>query len=238
MTRDSAGGLALSRSADVETILSLAAHDLRGPLGVVTGYLRMLTQLPPDALAPEYRQMVAAMHKSTETLTSTVDEIGLLADLAGSALSVNRVDVTVASLLAAFSESGDPTRDLRIDGTAGNVFVRVDPTHMRHALGILLRCTAAALEPGLPLQMHHRCPAGRADRPVILIGAPDAVGTFPSSDDWPPRGSLRPRTVGELVAQWLIETQGARLDSRRRHVVAIELPGLEEPGSDGHAGSG
>ncbi|MDP2320603.1 MAG: HAMP domain-containing sensor histidine kinase [Acidobacteriota bacterium] len=61
------------------TLLSLASHELRGPTGVVRGYLRLLEQ---DAtLGERPRRVMVEMTRATERLAALLDELTELAHL-------------------------------------------------------------------------------------------------------------------------------------------------------------
>ena len=61
------------------TLLSLAAHELRGPTGVVRGYLRLLEQ---DAtLGERPRRLMLEISRATDRMAAILDEVNDLAHL-------------------------------------------------------------------------------------------------------------------------------------------------------------
>jgi signal transduction histidine kinase len=61
-------------------VLSLLSHELRGPLGVIRGYLRLLDQTGAD-LSAEHRQVVAAALKASDRAADLLTQTSMLAQL-------------------------------------------------------------------------------------------------------------------------------------------------------------
>ena len=61
-------------------ILSLLSHELRGPLGVIRGYLRLLEQAGPE-LSDSHRQAVTAALKASDRAAELLDKASMLAQL-------------------------------------------------------------------------------------------------------------------------------------------------------------
>jgi signal transduction histidine kinase len=65
---------------DAPRVLSLLAHELRGPLGVIRGYLRLLDQSAAE-LSEQSRQSVAAALGASDRMAEVLDEASFLAHL-------------------------------------------------------------------------------------------------------------------------------------------------------------
>ncbi|MGH9174698.1 MAG: histidine kinase dimerization/phospho-acceptor domain-containing protein, partial [Vicinamibacterales bacterium] len=61
-------------------VLSLLSHELRGPLGVMRGYLRLLDQTGPD-LSDQHRQAVSAALKASDLAADLLTQTSMLAQL-------------------------------------------------------------------------------------------------------------------------------------------------------------
>ena len=62
-------------------LLSLASHELRGPTGVLRGYLRLLEQDATLGVRP--RKVMAEMTRATDRLAGLLDELSELAHTQG-----------------------------------------------------------------------------------------------------------------------------------------------------------
>lgn len=67
-------------SDDASRVLSLLSHELRGPLGVIRGYLRLLEQTGPD-LSDRHRQAVTAALKASDRAADLLTQVSMLAQL-------------------------------------------------------------------------------------------------------------------------------------------------------------
>ena len=127
--------------ADAEKILPLFIHDLRTPIGVAQGYLRLL-QEQRLATAEEREQALARAMDALGRLSRLCHEAGSFADLSGvptiavdaSAL-VARVAVRVRDLGLATTGEVDPAARLRIAG---------DPDRLAEAIMVVLGMVAGS----------------------------------------------------------------------------------------------
>lgn len=79
------------------TLLSLASHELRGPTGVVRGYLRLLEQ---DAtLGDRPRRVMSEMTRATDRLAALLDELSELAHLKDGRIKLSLRSMSVRSVL-------------------------------------------------------------------------------------------------------------------------------------------
>lgn len=79
------------------TLLSLASHELRGPTGVIRGYLRLLEQ---DATIGERpRRVMLEIARATDRLAAILDEVSELAHLKDGRLKLTLKRTSLRSVL-------------------------------------------------------------------------------------------------------------------------------------------
>jgi signal transduction histidine kinase len=102
-------------SDDLPRVLSLLSHELRGPLGVIRGYLRHVVQSSHE-LSARSRQSIEAALKASDRIADILDEASLLAHLqiGDVRLEPKRVALTtvVHAAIQAAGLPGDSTVDL------------------------------------------------------------------------------------------------------------------------------
>jgi signal transduction histidine kinase len=148
-------------------LVSVACHDILTPLATVYGFARTLEQLPLEAPAPRYVEMIGAASAQIDEL---VDQLRLVARIESGKYEpvlVDRDSLELAREAAARLEEG------RVGVFGEGALVRVDPEPTVRALSQLARAAArfggyesVELEvrgPGLVLS-----PLSRAAEPVVL----------------------------------------------------------------------
>jgi PAS domain S-box-containing protein len=80
-------------NADLETFAAAAAHDLRNPLVLVSGYADLLASTPAAA-APDAAEMVDAIKRSAVRGMQLIDELLAFSGLGAQQLAVQEVDLT------------------------------------------------------------------------------------------------------------------------------------------------
>jgi signal transduction histidine kinase len=77
-----------------EEFLATVAHDLKNPLSAIFGYAdTLLTALPPDALSPKAREMVAKMRSISARSIDLVRNYQQLAEISRPVASHSRTDI-------------------------------------------------------------------------------------------------------------------------------------------------
>lgn len=204
-------------------LLSVAAHDIRSPLGVIRGYLRMLAQ-DPDRLSSEQQATVASMERSAEQITKIVDDLSLLAELSRGTLDLTPAPVPVEALVEPLAGGDGDGPVVRVDGTSGEFLVAVDPSRMRQALHSLVRSVAATLPPHEGLELRHQPDPSRSDRVVILVGGAKAISALAPAAASSSEASGAPRTIREAAARGLVEAQGGAIAYVKPGVLEVRLP--------------
>jgi signal transduction histidine kinase len=216
--------------------LSLAVHEFRTPVTVVSGYLRMLLKEQGGPLSEKQRKMLEEAERSCGRIGALVAEMSELGKLEGGDLAVARQPFDLAPLVAELASGmheGDD-RDVRLEvrGTDRAFSVQGDRPRLAAAIRALMH--AALRERGEPGVIVAECSVLADSNPpyvLIAIGDEDTVkslkaaarGTPPGFDEW--RGGLG---LALPVARRVIEAHGGALWSaggeRPRAGSALRLP--------------
>jgi signal transduction histidine kinase len=174
-------------------LVSVACHDILTPLATVYGFARTLEQLPLDAPAPRYVEMIGAASAQIDEL---VDQLRLVARIESGRYDpalAERDSLELAREAAARLEEG------RLEVSGRGAAVRVDPEPTVRALSQLAR--AAARFGGYEsVELEVRgselvlSPLSRAAEPVVL-------GEDPRELAAPAAGILIRALGGELEAR-------------------------------------
>src|SRR3954471_7458531 len=82
-------------------LLSLSVHELRTPISVVAGYLRMVLKEPAGTLDERCRSMLENAEKSCARLSALVAEMSDLSALEAGTAAFKKAPVDIRSLLTA-----------------------------------------------------------------------------------------------------------------------------------------
>lgn len=131
--------------AALSALLSLASHELRGPTGVVRGYLRMLDV--DSTLGTRPRKVIGDAMRAADKLVGLLDEIGDLARLKDGAVPLTLKSLSLHSVLnqAVQAVTLPASHDIELDVVApSDVRMRVDETRLREAFCTLIFVLARA----------------------------------------------------------------------------------------------
>jgi signal transduction histidine kinase len=148
-------------------LVSVACHDILTPLATVYGFARTLEQLPLEAPAPRYVEMIGTASSQIDEL---VDQLRLVARIEAGKYEptlIERDSLALAGEAAARLEEG------RVEVSGRGAPVLVDPEPTARALAQLARATArfgghdsvAVAVDGQELVVS---PLSAAARPVVL----------------------------------------------------------------------
>ena len=128
----------------VSRLLSLTSHELRSPLGVIRGYLKLLEQ-QNAALSDQQRQVIAASLKATDRMIEILGEVSALAHLQRAETLVDKKPVPIDALVDAVIDhlSRDGGHPLR-RGAVPDGEVLADMALLTPALATLAAAAAAA----------------------------------------------------------------------------------------------
>lgn len=127
--------------ARLSRLLSLAVHEFRSPISVVSGYLRMVLKDPTHTLDDRYRRMLEEAEKSCARLTTLVAEMSDLSALEAGTAVFKKAPVDIRVLLADAIRSLPPLADRTVDVqlTEGEAtIVEADATRLKTAITSIL----------------------------------------------------------------------------------------------------
>lgn len=146
-------------------VMSLAVHELRTPVTVVAGYLRMLLREQGGPLTDKQRKMLEEAERSCGRLNALVAEMSDFGKLESGQLSFGQQHVDIAALLAELAadmhEGEDRGVRLELRGTDQPVVVTGDRLRLAAALKVLMH--SALRERGEPGAIVAHCSTVDAD---------------------------------------------------------------------------
>ncbi len=213
--------------------LSLAVHELRTPVSVVSGYLRMLLRHFGATLTDEQRHLVELGEKSCNSLAGLLAELSELSQFEGGATVLQRQPIRLLPLLADVAkvvhEGQDRGITFGVRGSDPDVLVLGDPRRLTAAFSTLATAVLrerAGAEPMLAASRVVDDAGGRVVKTAIAEASDvDAVldDRHEAFDEY--RGGLGFRL---LVASRIVEAHGGRIVSpvaaRGRLAVVVSLP--------------
>jgi signal transduction histidine kinase len=216
--------------------MSLAVHELRTPVTVVSGYLRMLLREQGGPLSDKQRKMLEEAERSCARLGALVGEMSELGKLQSGEAALARQTFDLAELLtelASGMHEGDD-RGIRVEARSAARPVTVTGDRTRLATAIRALMHAVVRERGEPGVIVVECRVLTDATPpmaVVAIGDDASIGDLldagragpPPFDEW--RGGLG---LALPVGRRVIERQGGALWSgageRARSGSAFRLP--------------
>ena len=216
-------------------LLSLAVHELRTPVTVVAGYLRMLLRDQGGPLTDKQRKMVEEAERSCGRLNTLVSEMSDLGKLESGTAALAQQDVDITALLAELAsgmhEGEDRGVRLELRGTDRPIVVTGDRTRLASALTALMH--AALRERGEPGAVIAQCSTVEnadgvryalvafGDATVLPALTQSAMNSMPPFEEF--RGGLG---LALPVARRVIEGHGGALWSAdgARAASALRLP--------------
>jgi two-component system, cell cycle sensor histidine kinase PleC len=193
--------------------MSLAAHELRTPLSVVGGYLRMLLREQGGPLSEKQRKMLEEAERSCARMAVLVSEMSDLGKLESGQLEIERRPLDLAALVAELAsrmhEGSDRGVRLEARGTDRPLHVIGDRTRLEAAIGALLY--ASLRERGDPGVIVAECSA---------TAGPDAAAIVAISDETSVRELAQAAASGAPFDEWMRGGLGLALPVARRIVEA------------------
>lgn len=199
-------------------ILSLAAHELRSPLSVAAGYVRMLLQQRAGPLSEGQQRLLEEAEKSCGRLSALLLELSDLAKLESGTAAFNRSTVSLERVLAEAIAALPPLpeRDLRVRlDESPTRSVPGDATRLRSAFAAIFHALSRELVPAEDLVVrvagsHEVGPStvrvGMAGPSKIEVLMQLPIESFAPFDEW--RGGTG---LSLPTARRIIEAHGGRL---------------------------
>jgi signal transduction histidine kinase len=123
-------------------LLSLSVHELRTPISVVAGYLRMVLKDPSGTLDGQYRHFLEEGAKSCERLAALVAEMSDLAALESGKTVFKRAPFDLRPVLvdaiAALPKVPDRTVEVELTTGEGPAVIEGDSPRLKTALAAIL----------------------------------------------------------------------------------------------------
>ena len=216
-------------------LLSLASHEVRNPISVVGGYIRMLLTDKVGPISAPQRKLLEEAAKSCGRLTALADELSQLARLEEGNAPFHRKKVDVGALLEEAITALPPLPDREVPVTledhGGPAHVEGDAARLKAALSSVLVAVRRELVTGEGIQVrlgrraHGARPSiwiamadpGRLDQ--LSTAGDDLLATF---DEW--RGGCG---LSLTLARRIIELHGGQVWSPAQEAKAgavIMLP--------------
>lgn len=212
--------------------VSLATHEFRTPLTVVSGYLRMLLNGQGGPITDAQRKMLEEAAGSCARMSALADEMSEFAKLQDGRAAITARPFDLAALVVELASGMQEGRDrgvrLEARGCDHPIMVNGDRARLRQALGALMH--AALREQGESVVIAAECTV-EPGWVVLTVCEPSlAPGlrqgprlTPPFADEWwGGTGFSRP------LARWIVEAHGGALwsagEKQLRSAVCIRLP--------------
>lgn len=199
-------------------LFSLAAHELRTPMGVVAGYLKMLLGERGGVLAPEQRRLVEAADRSAARIVDVLAELSDLARLDAGLAQFARGPADLGELLHETVQHIAPTARrvfIDIEGFDAPTPILVDADRLRRALRAVVDAVVRETPDGERVSVRGL----RVDAAPLLAGWPSPLRQADRAADGSAGGFVAvdviearfdPILVGasEPRLAWLDETRG------------------------------
>jgi signal transduction histidine kinase len=199
--------------------MSLAVHELRTPVTVVQGYLRMVLREQAGPLTEKQRKMLEEADRSCARIGTLVSEMSELGKLESQQVALGSTDVDLASLAAEVASNMHEGEDrgLRLDvrGADRPLVVAGDRTRLAAVLTALMHAALRErADPGVVVVHCATQTDGGRSWAVVAIGDDamtkplvDTAGTTPPPfDEW--RGGLG---LALPIGKRVIEAHGGAL---------------------------
>ena len=194
------------------SVLSAASHELRGPLGVARGYLRLLVQ--GGELEGRAAKAVHEATKATDRMADLLDELSAYARWARGDARLMRGPVPLHDVLtramAASQLPSSPAVSVALDVPA-DLDVDADRDQLSAACGHLISALARAQVGDTELTVRARKVRGHVEVRMSPAGRPD--GAEERAEPMLERSGLG---LGVALADLLLRLHGATLQERRQ----------------------
>ncbi|MEQ1869817.1 MAG: HAMP domain-containing sensor histidine kinase [Vicinamibacterales bacterium] len=217
--------------AEYGRLLSLAVHELRTPLSVASGYLRILQR--DDTLTSRQRKMIDDANQACVRLVAIIGELSDIGQLDDGRAVLRAEPVDLAELLRAIgggtAEADDRRVHLECHGPADALVVRGDPSRLRTSFDALVRAVLREQTDNTAVRLEWRRENTRA---VIAIGRATQLDSASRQSRAPfdeQRGGLGlalpiARRVIELHGGAIWSPAGADGSATARSAIFVELP--------------
>lgn len=127
-------------------MLSLLSHELRGPLGVIRGYLRLVTQ-SGEPLSERSREAIAAALRASDRVADVLDQASMLSHLHQGTLKLEPKRVPLTTVLHAAIQAAELPQAYTVALELANLpsaSLHADESRLRTAIATLIAAVARA----------------------------------------------------------------------------------------------
>ena len=198
-------------AASLPRVLSLAVHELRTPVTVVAGYIRMLLREQGGPLTDKQRKMLEEADRSCGRIGALVSEMSEFGKLESRELGLARMSFDLAALVTETAAGmGDESRGVQVEARGADRQVMVTGDRVRIATAVRALIHASVRERPAPGVVVAECSivstwgvvavGDNALLPALVRSAGDAP---PGFDEW--RGGMG---LSLPVGKRVVESQG------------------------------
>lgn len=216
-------------SEETPRVLSLLSHELRGPLGVVRGYLRLLDQSSRE-LSDDSRDAVAAALRASQRIADVLEEASLLAHLRLGDITIEPKRTALATVVHAAIQAAALPEESRVELDAAAmpaVTLEADEPRLRSALATFITTVARAQTSQVAVEIQaSRARLGRRQAVRLRIAPRTLSGVEATEVDLNAgRGGLG---LSLPIAACIVERHGGRVRELRHGEqpagLAVTLP--------------
>lgn len=220
------------RSSEYSRLLSLTSHELRTPISVVAGYLRML-QKDRDQFNERHRKMIDEAEKACSRLVALISEISSVGKLEGGETPLRLETVDLAGLLREVATQNDTTNDrvtVAFQGDEQRAALQADRTLLKTAFDSCLRAVIREQIAQVVIVLDLQRPSEATVRVIIARqGETDRLAQQPAAAFDEFRGGIG---LTLPIARRILELHGGRIWSpanddgvaAARSGILLELP--------------
>jgi signal transduction histidine kinase len=208
----------MDAEAELARLVSLVAHEIRTPLSVVSGYVKMLGGERQGPLNEAQRRSVAGADRACQQLTALATDLSWMARIERGEVAPNRVPISLDTLLGEVAATHTPHDEHPVtveavregDGDAPGATLTADAVHLRRALTSMLAAVVRGAPDHATVQIIGR-PTRIALAPVSVID--DLLDAETSTLD-PLNEGLGGLGVGLPLARRLVALEGGAILGR------------------------
>jgi signal transduction histidine kinase len=160
-------------------LLSLSVHELRTPMTVVAGYIRMLLKDRAGPVTDQQRRLLEEAEKSCGRLSALLAEMSELSNLEGGTAPFNRSSVDLHTVLtdtiATLPEVPDREIEVVLSAPDGPVTVEGDPVRLKTAFTAVLNALRRELVTSTQLFVRERAHTNGAAQAWVAIADADHI---------------------------------------------------------------
>jgi len=203
------------------TLLSSVSHDLRTPLGTITGATTALLDPGPEAAPGDQRMLLLTIHQESCRLERLVNNLLELTRLESGAIRVKKEWVPLEEVVgAAVGRMEEQLEDRSLTLRLGDAWVPLDPVLMEQVLLNLLDNALKFSPPGSPIELEAGVRGQQAWLSVIDHGPGFAAGEEEAVFEKLHRGarsaSVAGAGLGLAICRGIIQAHGGTIQAVSR----------------------